>query len=167
MITQAELKEALHYNPDTGIFTRLITISSRAKAGTVAGYFRSDGYIYIGINKKQYLAHRLAWLYMYGEFPVYQLDHMNHKRADNRIMNLRTASNQENHKNRSKSARNTSGMTGVGWYKATGKWRSEINVDSRKIHLGYFEDKFEAICARLSANNKYGFHPNHGAACQK
>lgn len=161
MITQNELKRILHYDPETGLFTR-ISRSSGARVGDIAGTIMKLGYIAISVKGKVYTAHRLAWLYIHGYFPEKHIDHYNHKRNDNRINNLREVMSSENHRNRSKSILNTSGIIGVRWRKQNNKWLSSIKVNGIQKHLGYFEDKFEAICARKSANNKYGFHPNHG-----
>lgn len=77
MITQAELKKALHYNPDTGVFTNRKSRGA-AKAGKIAGCLNFYGYLIIKIDYKLYMAHRLVWLYIYGEMPVEQIDHINH-----------------------------------------------------------------------------------------
>ena len=90
MITQKRLKELLHYDPDTGIFTWLADGKCKRKAGDTAGTLdSSNGYIRIRIDKRSYVAHRLAWLYMHGSWPDELLDHINRDRADNRAVNLR------------------------------------------------------------------------------
>ncbi len=111
---------------------------------------------------KSYKAHRLAWLYEYGEFPKYHIDHINHNRIDNRIANLREVSRIDNQRNQKKSATNKSGFTGVHWHKQAKKWLASITVNCKTIYLGLYEDKNEAICARLHANRLYKFHANHG-----
>ena len=162
ILTQSKLKELLYYDPETGIFIWLFANSKRIKAGDIAGCLRKDGYVVIRINKRDYKAHRLAWLYMTGELPELQTDHTNHIRDDNKWENLRESTHQENGKNRSMYKNNTSDVTGVGWDKRENKWRSRIHVNDKSKFIGYFSDKFEAICARKSADNKYGFHENHG-----
>ena len=162
MVTQEELKELLHYNPDTGIFTRIASRGS-VKAGYIAGCLDKDGYITIKINCKTYKAHRLAWFYVHGKWPKHKIDHINHVRADNRIANLRCATCRENNKNSSLRKDNTSGVCGVCWYRPKKKWASQIMVNGMNVCLGYFTDKFEAICARKSADNKHGYHANHGS----
>ena len=159
-LTQERLKELLNYNPDTGIFTRAIARQG-ARCGDVAGT-GFLGYVRIRINDKRYYGHRLAWLYMYGEWPRGQIDHVNHNRADNKIINLREVNHQENQKNQTKYKNNTSGINGVCWLNTSNRWRARIKVSGKSIYLGIFSDKFEAICARMSANNKYGYHENHG-----
>ncbi len=162
MITQAELKELLHYNPETGVFKWKKKTANCIEIGDMAGCLNSRGYLIICINSKNYYAHRLAWLYMTGEWPV-QIDHINHIKDDNSWINLRETTSQENSKNRSLRKTNKSGVIGVGWCKQSNKWKTGIKISQKAIHLGYFTDKFEAICARKSAERKYEFHPNHGA----
>ena len=162
MLTQSELKEHLHYNPETGIFTRIRSISNCVKVGDIAGSVRLDGYLETSVKGAGYMNHRLAWLCVHGRFPKHQIDHVNHNRSDNRIINLREATNQENHRNRPMQKNNTSGVVGVHRCKTHKKWLAYIKIDGKFINLGYSDDKFEAICARMSANNKYGFHGNHG-----
>ena len=163
ILTQLELKKALEYHPETGLFIRIECRSNRVQAGEVAGYICSiSGYVVIGVSGTQYLAHRLAHLYMTGEWPDNQIDHDDHVRHNNKWDNLFEATNQENHKNRTLNKNNTSGVVGVGWDKERGKWWAAIKTDYKRINLGRFTDKFEAICIRMSANNKYNFHSNHG-----
>lgn len=163
-LTQEYLKSILDYNPENGIFTWKFNRSKLAKIGCIAGTIDKRGYIVIGVNQKNYKAHRLAWLYVYGEFPPKQIDHINHDRTDNRIANLRIVSNQENQKNKTKQINNTSRVTGVGWHKASNKWCARISVNKKYIHLGLFTDINEAIAARKQAELYYGFHANHGVA---
>lgn len=167
LITQKELKEMLHYNPDSGVFTWLISRSSRAKVGRIAGSVDVRGYIVIKLKSENnkgrfYKAHRLAWFYMAGVWPT-GIDHINHIKDDNRLANIRESSQEENNKNTSLRVDNASGVLGVSFNKRLAKWIAQINVDRKRKHIGCFKDKFEAICARKSASNKYGYHPNHGA----
>jgi hypothetical protein len=163
MFTQLKLKEILKYNPKTGVFSWLNPLSNRVCCGDNAGFIgKETGYRLIGLFGKTYQAHRVAWFYIYNEWPKF-IDHINHDRADNRMLNLREVTHSENLKNQKMRATNTSGITGVYWNKEKKKWDSKITVDYESISLGRFNDKFEAICARKSANNKYGFHANHGA----
>ena len=153
-MTQAQLKEILDYNPDTGVFTWLISRGPRP-AGSVAGVVKRSGYVTIGVHGKTYLAHRLAWLYVHGEFPVDQIDHVNREKADNRIKNLRPSTQSENLQNMSKPCTNTSGIVGVIWCKQTSKWRAQIQLNRRMIHIGRFETIEEAAAARAAAKAKY------------
>lgn len=160
--TVREFKLRLNYDPISGLFTRKVTVRG-VLMERPAGYIRRDGYRYIGVCGKYYLAHRLAWLFYYGEFPKKRLDHINHNRDDNSIKNLRQVSTRDNCLNKKLYKRNTSGVPGVIWDTRRKKWCASIGVKMKLIYLGGFVDKFEAFCARLSAESKYNFHPNHGA----
>lgn len=162
MITQAELKSLFNYSPETGIFTRITSKYGRTKKGDISGCRNGNGYLIIQIKGNLYLSHRLAWLYVYGVWPSGDIDHINHVRHDNRWCNLREVTRKENCKNRAISKNNNTGVSGVSWSKRQNKWQVTTCVNRKRIHLGYFLDKFEAICCRKSANNKYGFHKNHG-----
>jgi hypothetical protein len=161
ILTQEQLKEILNYNPETGDFTWKKQVSNSVKIGEVAGNV-SNGYRQIKINSKLYRAHRLAWLYLNGSFPINEIDHINHIKDDNRVINLREATRKENLMNVGMLKSNTSGVMGVSMHKKTKKWLSSIQVNKKLIHLYCGNDFFEAICARKSAENKYDFHPNHG-----
>lgn len=163
MITQSELKELFRYDPETGLFTRLVYRSPNAKIGYIAGTIGVAGYIQIKINMQLYQAHRLSWLYMTGEWPENDIDHENHKRSDNRWKNLREVTRAENLKNKSLGKNNTSDVMGVHWEKSFKKWTAYIAMNNKRIFLGRFFDKFEAICRRKSAENKHNFHENHGS----
>jgi len=127
-----------------------------------AGWITDKRHRRIERKGKQYLAHRLIWLYVYGKFPDDQIDHINGDPSDNRIENLRDVTNQENNKNRSKNCNNTSGHIGVCWDKDAEKWRARIDVNGGTKHLGYFNVLEDAVAARQAASVKYGYHKNHG-----
>jgi len=113
MISADEAKEVLKYNPETGFLYWRADRGENIKAGDMAGRLnKALRYIIIYINSKPYYAHRLAWLMHYGKWPAEQIDHINHSRSDNRIKNLREASNQENNKNSPIRSTNKSGVTG-------------------------------------------------------
>jgi hypothetical protein len=161
MITQERLKELLSYDQDAGLFTWLVA-RSRTKKGATAGCMNAVGYLMIGMDNTVYYAHRLAWLYVHGEFPARQIDHINGVRTHNSIANLRSVTHAENGKNKKLPSTNTSGVVGVVWRKNKGKWVANIKVDGKKIHLGSFEKKGNAILARKKAELDHGFHENHG-----
>ena len=146
MITQSELKSKLYYNPETGIFTRITTKKSNNKPS-------SNGYIYLSVNNKQYSAHRLAWLYVYGEFPTNCIDHINRIKHDNKIENLREASYSQNSYN--KECKSKSGYKGVTWWERDKNWKSQITINNKNIHLGYFKKAKDAHNAYINALNKY------------
>lgn len=160
-MTRTQLKEILRYDPDTGVFTWATRKAMCVKPGRVAGYTK-DGYIYIGIDKKTYLAHRLAWLYVYGVWPKKQIDHIDGIRNNNKMANLRSVSGKINSRNQKTPVSNTSGMMGVCWSRKCKKWQAAIKCEGVSLHLGLYDNFFDACCARKSAERKYGFHENHG-----
>ena len=161
-ITVDEVREAFDYDEETGDMIWKIRASSRANIGDAAGYVNRRGYKYIGYKGKLYRAHRLIWLYVHGSFPPEQIDHIDGNPSNNRISNLRAVSRKENAKNQKLPKNNTSGITGVVWKKNASKWHARIKINWKQIHLGTFNDFFEACCGRKSAEIKYDFHPNHG-----
>lgn len=160
-ISQAELKQALLYCPKTGKFFWRRK-QGRQAAGSIAGSLMFDGHISISIFGKRYFAHRLAFLYMNGEWPPEQVDHINQDGTDNRWSNLRLVSALENRRNMSLNVNNTTGVTGVSWDKRRKKWKAHIRVEDKQIDLGRFDDLLSAVAARKTAEQQYGFHPNHG-----
>ena len=136
-LTQARLKQVLDYDPESGIFRWRVATAQRTVVGSVAG-FDSNGYRRIHIDKKTYLLHRLAWLYVLGVWPRKFLDHRNLVRNDNRFGNLREATHAENQRNRLKTLRNASGFKGVCWHKHRGAWTATITFNKHVEHLGYF-----------------------------
>lgn len=151
MLTQARLKELLHYDPETGVFTRVCIPGKRSDLDGAQAGFDSNGYVYICVDYQKYPAHRLAWLYMTGEWPRDEIDHCSRVRSDNRWDNLREASHFQNMLNQSIRATNTSGVIGVSWDRQTSKWRAHITIGRKMRSLGRFADKADAIAARNAA----------------
>ena len=115
------------------------------------------------VSGKQDRLHRYVWEQANGPIPEGMIvDHINGNIHDNNLSNLRVISKRENHLNSKVYNTNTSGVTGVCWDKDIQKWRPRIGVEGKLINLGSFDDWFEAVCVRMSANNLYGYHPNHG-----
>jgi hypothetical protein len=141
MLTQVELKELLHYDPETGLFTRLVN-RAKFRVGEVAGWEESHGYTHIGINKKGYKAHRLAFLYMTGKFPEGDVDHINGKKDDNRWCNLREATRSQNLFNRGAQKNNKLGIKGVTLYQ--GKYMASGTSNGKQKYLGCFMTEEEA-----------------------
>lgn len=162
MLTQERLKEILHYCPETGVFTWLKNGPNAIKPGCRAGWITAGGYVHIGIDKKHYRSHRLAFLYMDGAFPSDQVDHVDHNRINNKWANLRQVTRQENCRNISMTSKNTSGHTGVYWLSRDKKWEAKMGVSGKTLHLGKFTNIEDAISARAEANRIHGFHENHG-----
>lgn len=176
--TQEYLKRILDYNPETGIFVwkdRPVTDFADGGhsaehncrkwnslcAGKVAGTSQPIGYRVIIIQRTHQYAHRLAWVYVHGVWPV-MIDHINGDKSDNRIANLRSVTRRENLKNSALRPSNTSGVSGVSWLKRRKRWQARIMVDNLQISLGVFHDFNDAVAARLEAEKRYGFHRNHG-----
>ena len=154
-----ELISRYLYNPSTGVFTRKIGVRGHAAGGNV-GYVQNNGYRVIHFMGRPHGEHRLAWLYVYGEWPKDQIDHINKNKEDNRISNLRSCDGFTNHKNKKLLISNKYGIPGVRIKR--GKWEANIRPDNKYIHLGTFADYFEACCARKAAEQQYNFHVNHG-----
>lgn len=135
MLTQDQLKSLIKYNPSTGIFFRQINRTER-----IAGTISKNGYVQIGISGKRYYAHRLAWLYVFGEIPIGDIDHKNGEKSDNRIANLRIATRSQNIMNVGIKSNNTSGVKGVSWIKKRGKWQALVCINGLNNHLGLYDD---------------------------
>jgi hypothetical protein len=157
MIGRERLWELLNYDPDTGVFTwrAKTSNSSRVRVGSVAGCVNALGYRVIHIGGRLQYAHRLAWLYMTGEWPSGEMDHINCARGDNRILNLRLATRSQNICNTRRHARNASGLKGVHWQPRSRRWRAQITVGGRQRHLGYFDNPIDAHEAYVAAAEKH------------
>jgi hypothetical protein len=167
LISQEDVKELLNYEPDTGTFTWRINYGGHIVRGRKAGGIDTDSrtggkaYYRIKLYKKMYMAHRLAYLYMTGEFPE-TIDHINGNGLDNRWCNLRNVSLADNNKNARLQVNNKSGVIGVSWNKRVNQWQASININGIQKYLGIYKDFFEACCARKSAEIKHKYHKNHG-----
>ncbi len=159
-MTQTELKTKLHYDKNTGVFTWLSGSFKGRIAGCKCGDLPDQGYWEIAINKKRYRAHRLAWLYEYGEFPPQLIDHIDKNRTNNSISNLRIADDALNSKNQSIYKNSTTGFHGVTAYGK--RWRARININGKKIHLGVFDTIEEAAECRRKKELELGFSVTHG-----
>lgn len=148
-ITQAELAALFSYDYETGFFTRL-TSCKAWKKGQRAGTVCPVGYRRINIGGRPYLAHRLAWLFVFGELPRF-IDHINGNRDDNRITNLRAATQGENIANSKLNRKNKSGFKGVSWNAKQRKWAAFIGIDRGKRYLGAFDTPEEAASAYQKA----------------
>lgn len=141
------LKDLVHrlfeYDPDSGDLIRKVTRSSNAKKGDVVRY-KNHGYYRVNVEGKLLAVHRIAWCLYYGDWPKGPIDHINRVRTDNRIVNLREVTTQENSVNTGLSCVNSSGFVGVCWHKQRRKWRAYVNEDGRQKSLGLFTCKLEA-----------------------
>jgi hypothetical protein len=162
-MTQEELKRMMRYCPDTGVFIWLRGNGKAVKEGDIVGsYARRSGYRKTKLKHKQWMLHRLAFLYMTGSLPREQVDHINGVKDDNRWSNLRAVSQYENGLNQKKSVLNKSGVPGVCLHKSSGKWQASIWVLRKFKYIGLYENFSEAVTARKSAESLYGYHVNHG-----
>lgn len=159
-LTQERLKQLLDYSADTGLMRHIGR--SGVTDGSPAGTPDIEGYSVVRIDGVKHRANRLAWLYMTGEHPEGQIDHVNGIRSDDRFCNLRLVSNKQNGRNQRRQSGNKSGVTGVCWHKRYLKWIAQIRVDGKYIYLGMFSDIEDAAAARKTAEVEYGFHVNHG-----
>ena len=160
MLSAQTVRELLHYDPETGIFRWRQAAGrwGRIPAGSIAGTLScSHGYWAIGIDGRAYLAHRLAWLYMDGEWPKAELDHINLDRTDTRWCNLRAATKSQNGANRRASTKNRSRHKGVSWDACREQWFACIRVNRKTIALGR-HDTLDAACVayRLAATRYFG-----------
>jgi hypothetical protein len=153
----ARVRELLDYNPRTGIFKWRVSRGT-AKAGSVAGWTHSAGYVYIRVDGIDYKAHRLAWLHYYGVAPADLIDHKDRDNGNNRINNLREATHAQNQQNKKVYANNKSGHKGVSWYPLRRKWRVRIQHNTKPILVGFFDTIEEAIKARKKVEKKLHTH---------
>ena len=160
-ISREKVLEYLRYDPETGEFRWKVSTNGRIKVGQIAGCLKLSGYIKIRIEGKSYAAHRLAWIVVNGDIGDLLIDHINGVKTDNRIANLRLASNLENSRNR-RNQKNKSGVRGVYWNEPYGKWQASGFKDGRLISLGYFDKKSDAAKVAVEFRRKeYGaFCPN-------
>lgn len=146
-LTQARLRELLEYDVETGVFTWKVRRGGKAIAGAVAGRIDTHGHRQITIDRKLYLAHRLAWLYVHGYWPTVQIDHRDTVKDNNALSNLRLATHAEQMRNRGPVSTNTSGFKGVSWDKRRSKWRAQIWQNGRSRTIGHYATTEEAAAA--------------------
>ena len=165
MITFGKAKELFIYNRETGVIKWRKRFSPKQRADLVAGCTSSiDGYGKIRFDGKLYPAHRIAMLLAYGFYgDGLQVDHINHARNDNRLVNIRFVTAAGNQRNQTRRSDNATGVTGVSYHKAKRKYEVHITVDSVYIYLGAFSTLEEAAKARKEAEIKYKISVNHGA----
>lgn len=149
-LSHERLTQLLHYDPETGVF-RWRKSRGGYRAGSVAGC-KTQGRIVIRVDRRSYLAHRLAFLYMVGAWPPEDVDHINGIGEDNRWVNLRAANNSQNSANR-KSA-NPSGLKGASWNKSKRKWEAHITKNYKRHYLGLFPTPEEAHMAYCEAADR-------------
>lgn len=178
-LTPEMCRELLEYNPASGELIWRARVPSmfrapclceswnRRFAGKVATRALSGrrGYTRLIVrmpDRKDYLAHRVIWLHVMGAWPKGEVDHINRDSMDNRWSNLRLLDRQGNARNQSIFKTSSSGFTGVNWRACRKKWRAQVTIDGRHVHLGYFDTIIDAVAERIRANDLYGFHDGHG-----
>lgn len=152
-LTWERLTQLFWYDPETGHFTRLVTVSN-AVAGSLAGSAGPDGYRRINIDRGHYRANVLAWFYMTGEWPAGEIDHVNTVTGDDRWTNLRLATHRENAANAKRRRDNTSGIKGVRLLR--GKWQVRIGKGGSN-YIGTYDSLTDAAAAyATAAEQRYG-----------
>lgn len=155
MLTQHYLQEILHYDPLTGIFVWLrLPAKLNHLQGKPAGSQYANGYNYIDIENKSYRCGRLAWLYVHGYFPADYVEHKDTNKGNDRIGNLRLATNSLNQANRGPPSNNTSGVKGVRFEADRNRWRAQIVVNGHSKNLGRYHTREEAMYAYAIAAEK-------------
>lgn len=140
-LTAERLREVLHYDPKTGIFTWIKNMRCPYLIGKPAGaqQGRENSYIKICVDSVMHFSHRLAWLYMTGKWPVADIDHINRDKSDNRFDNLREATRQQNIWNSRTRSNSTTGYKGVSYRKDIKKWRAFIAIKGKLCTIGNFD----------------------------
>ena len=148
------LKNHLHYDPETGVFTRRKKWGNRPAGGPI-GCVNRHGYLQISVAGRCYTAQRLAWFYVHGRWPDGVIDHINRIRNDNRFCNLRCVTQSHNALN-TEYTNNKHKVRGVTYI---APWRATIQVNGKRIKLGSFHTIEEAVAARKAAEQKYKGQP--------
>lgn len=151
IVTPDVVRQLLDYDSETGVLTwraRGVSSWDARFAGTTAFTALEDGYHTGTIFRRVFFAHRVAYAHFHGKWPKQHIDHINRKRTDNRISNLRDATPTTNNRNKSRQKNNTSGVTGVSWNRASKAWEAYINVEGKRKRIGMFGTVLQAADAR-------------------
>lgn len=152
VLTAEKAREVLRYDGDSGKLYWRVPTGIRVKVGDEAGYLTKKGYRRLQIGDKSYASHRIVWLMEYGEYPRAQIDHINEDKSDNRLCNLREATNAENVVPRRRvRADNTSGHSGVTYVARDKRWVAQINIGGVQRVVGRFPDRESAVLCRVEA----------------
>jgi hypothetical protein len=154
-MNQEYIKSLFTYDKETGDFRWKVARGRNVKVGQLAGSYNGNGYFAVKIDYKNYLVHRLIWLYETGEMPKTCIDHMNRIKNDNRFCNLREASYSDNCQNIDIPKHNRSGHIGVSWFKKRNAWTVYVKVNKKNKWLGNYKDLDKAIEARRAGERKY------------
>jgi hypothetical protein len=146
--------EQLIYNRDTGVFTWALSRRG-VSAGSIAGTIEKTGYRKIMLDRRYYGSHRLAWLFIYGEWPIGIIDHIDGNPSNNIATNLRLSNTSLNAANKKMPVTNTSGFKGVSLVKSTGKWYACIKINGKTKNLGFYDDPKVAHNFYINAARQY------------
>jgi HNH endonuclease/AP2 domain len=149
--SQERLREALSYDPSTGVFRWKIKCAQRVSIGDIAGSPNVNGYLLIMLDRVRYKAHRLAWFYVHGYWPPEEVDHINGIRSDNRFDNLRCVTRAINMTNKGSYKNSTTGFKGVHFHKRGQRYIAHIQLNGKRRHLGSFLTAEDARLAYLAA----------------
>lgn len=152
MLNRMRLDHLLNYDKTTGIFTRKVSVR-KDRIGAVAGAPNGFGHIQIRVDGTLYMAHRLAWMWVYGDWPPTNIDHVNGNPSDNRITNLRLATPKENQENVKLRVDSSTGHRGVNWNKAERKWVARVQHHKERIVIGKYEAIEDAVSAIKEARD--------------
>lgn len=163
IVTAQDAHALLTYDPESGhLYWKQRPIergwNRKFQSGNPAGYLAPSGYIMLNVGGKLHRAHRVIWLMVYGTWPEHTVDHVNQNRSDNRLENLRAATRAENQQNHPLRCDNKSGHRGVFWHTAISKWWAYINKDGKRVTVGYYTNKDDAIAARKAAEQAMFTH---------
>lgn len=154
LITQDYVQSLLTYNPNTGELRNAVDRNTRAPKNALAGSLTTDGYISVQLCGKKYQAHRLIWLYVTGEWPQQEIDHINRNRSDNRWVNLRVVTRLENSRNTNGHTKSKSGVKGVAYVSSLKKWQVQMRVCGKTHYIGVYDTICEAANARADAERR-------------
>ena len=155
-LTADLLRQQVEYDQQTGVFRRRRSFGPNVRVGQVAGSLKKDGYVRFSVLGKTHMAHRLAWLYVMGQWPINEIDHINSIRADNRFSNLRDVPKKTNAENRRTASRlKVSGLAlGVAFNKAMQKFQASITTGGKPRYLGLYDTEEQAHQAYVAVKRQ-------------
>jgi hypothetical protein len=142
--TANRVRDIFEYDPSTGVLKRKISTSSNAKAGCVAGWENSDGYLNVKIDRRTYKVHQIVWLHSYGIWPSGVIDHINRDKKDNRLQNLRDTTVQVNNINKDVRKDSKTGVPNVTWRERDKRYYVACKRDGKQNYGGSFKTFAEA-----------------------
>jgi len=149
------IREAFSYDAETGILRWAERRNHRTRRGAAVGSRTPKGHLRVVIDGQPILVHRVIWAHVYGTWPENQIDHINGNPSDNRLSNLRPATNRQNQCNAKTRVDNTTGRVGVYWAANVGKWRPMIRLNGKNVCLGLYETFPEAVAVREQAEREH------------